>query len=854
MPHLLPFSSSHEVESDGAKELGDEVKSMEPQRLRKGSMLSRLPSLQKLGNWLKRDDSGGSPSHQWQPEGSPAKSVDSHDDGRRTRSMQGRRPPRPVVPELPRPQTFTRQRSEKRERLVPVEPTAVERRAQSEDRRHSQRKLPTSFQEPMPALPPSDWRTETAQGSLSKLLEADKTASHEEPSLIPHELESEPALGTQPPTLPHREPLVDPDAESPDPDPRVLQDELDSKWILNISMHFRDRSDREKFFIIYAQEPNLWRRVTVSCDYRKAQPGSLEEDLKSLHFQSDKSRRIYESIRESLPDIQFYPTVTNLKLETDDGRLHVHVTEDINEIVPYPDASLVEHIDCPRYREDQLEFQAHLSGFVYKVAVHDRILIKKEIPGPDTIDEFLYEINALEALQDAQSVIRLHGLVTDSSGEIIKGLLIAYASRGALVDVLYDHNKNAEPLSWDLREKWARQIVHGLSEIHEAGYVQGDFTLSNIVIDEHDDAKIIDINRRGCPMGWEPPELLRMIRSGQRISMCIGVKSDVYQLGMVLWALAEQEDEPERVERPLSRASEDAVPDWYGDIIQSCLEDDPRDRMSVNEMLRRFERNYISRSYEERPFGESRYEMATDRLHKVYIDPAAAVDLDDIDRYRGRSANTDRSRLTSGHATSAGFPPSTADYQYDSSGSYVVAERGRRPFARRDGKASPYARSLSSATSVSSNEREDSQWDHVHVRKNQQLDSRESSPARHPESQEERRISPPDEETPRSTEQPFEAAFAVPLQHMASNNKLPHFDHHHHSNTPPHEQHTTSSSAPHEQDTTQYHWNEEAHHFSPPLHQDSGFDEVMKESMIPNDDDDELPNISAMNLVMTDHL
>lgn len=36
-----------------------------------------------------------------------------------------------------------------------------------------------------------------------------------------------------------------------------------------------------------------------------------------------------------------------------------------------------------------------------------------------------------------------------------------------------------------------------------AGFVQGDFTLSNIVIDSNDDAKIIDINRRGCPVGWE---------------------------------------------------------------------------------------------------------------------------------------------------------------------------------------------------------------------------------------------------------------------------------------------------------------------------------------------------------------
>jgi hypothetical protein len=175
--------------------------------------------------------------------------------------------------------------------------------------------------------------------------------------------------------------------------------ELDRKWILNLSMHFRDRSDREKFFVTYAETPNLWRRVTVSCDYRTAEPDSLEKDLKELQFQRDKSRRIYESIRESLPEIQFYPTVTNLKLQTSHGRLHVHVTENVNEIIPFPAVSAVRHLKQPTHikdrnilvRESELEFDTHLSAFVYKVRCGKHDFIKKEIPGPDTVDEFLYK-------------------------------------------------------------------------------------------------------------------------------------------------------------------------------------------------------------------------------------------------------------------------------------------------------------------------------------------------------------------------------------------------------------------------------------------------------------------------------
>ena len=138
-------------------------------------------------------------------------------------------------------------------------------------------------------------------------------------------------------------------------------------------------SDREKFFITFAEEPTKWRRVTVSCDYRDLSPDSLEYDLKSLHYQRDKSARIYEAIRDSLPDIQFYPTVTNLKLQTTDGRLHVHVTEDVNEIIPYPSLTAVEHLDCKRFKESAVSFDSHISGFVYKVSVNNRVYIKKEI-------------------------------------------------------------------------------------------------------------------------------------------------------------------------------------------------------------------------------------------------------------------------------------------------------------------------------------------------------------------------------------------------------------------------------------------------------------------------------------------
>jgi serine/threonine protein kinase len=367
---------------------------------------------------------------------------------------------------------------------------------------------------------------------------------------------------------------------------KEIEDEMEWRWILNLSMHFRDESNREKFFVTFAQEKGVRRRLTISCDYRDAEEGTLEKELSGLRYQRDKSAKIYEAIRDSLQDIMFYETITNLKLQTSEGRLHVHVTEDLNEIIPYPPVSAIAHLRCPKYRESELEFDSHLSGFVYKISVQGKIMIKKEIPGPDTVDEFLYEINALYALADSENVIRFGGCVVDDQRQKVKGLLISFASRGALIDILYNERGK---LPWSVREKWAKQIVSGLSEIHEAGYVQGDFTLSNIVIDGSDDAKIIDINRRGCPVGWEPPEVTAMIDGLQRIGMYIGVKSDIFQLGMVLWGLAHERDEPETISRPLTmdRAPDD-VPTYFRELVEACLCDKPQGRPSAKDMIAMF--------------------------------------------------------------------------------------------------------------------------------------------------------------------------------------------------------------------------------------------------------------------------
>jgi serine/threonine protein kinase len=625
----------------------------------------------KVGGWLKKEDDEND-------ENEPPAGTEAHDildEKEEEQVTSSARPQRPVVPCLQRPTTFNRQNSEQRERLCPYEPDPEERRALSADRRTSTTYLRKPLPPPAPLPRSPSPTTHTPDGADSGRAPAEEP-NHQSSSAEARQdgqeehgdAELEPV-----PFMSHHDMMRDQEHLSEALDDLQIQAELEAKWILNLSMHFRDNSDREKFFITYAEAPNKWRRVTISCDYRNVPADSLEADLKSLHYQRDKSARIYESIRDSLPSIQFYPAVTNLKLQTDDGRLHVHVTEDVNEKIPYPSVSLLRHLNCTRFKESTIEFDSHLSGFVYKIRSGGRVYIKKEIPGPEAVDEFLYEVNALSSLCGTSNVVQFEGIVVDDDEKLIKGLLIGYCEQGALVDVIYDY-KHSEWLPWTRRERWAKEIVKGLSEIHEAGFVQGDFTLSNIVIDGDDTARIIDINRRGCPVGWEPPELSKLIQSGQRISIFIGVKSDLFQLGMVLWALAEQQDEPERQEGPLRLGNSTEVPDYYREVVESCLNPNPKFRLSAKDLFAKFP------ALENNPPQErdSRSCLSPHRSEKEYIDPATAVGLEDIDQLKTITRHGRESQFSTSEVTFADCTTSS-EYLFVSSGSEVVGHRGRSP-------------------------------------------------------------------------------------------------------------------------------------------------------------------------------
>jgi serine/threonine protein kinase len=93
---------------------------------------------------------------------------------------------------------------------------------------------------------------------------------------------------------------------------------------------------------------------------------------------------------------------------------------------------------------------------------------------------------------------------------------------------------------------------------------------------------LIDFLPRGISDDFAAPELVKMSHShGIPFELVVSAPADVYSLGLVLWAVAEERWGGIRT--PVWRDGK--TPDWYRDIVKRCLVLAPEARPSAIEVL-----------------------------------------------------------------------------------------------------------------------------------------------------------------------------------------------------------------------------------------------------------------------------
>ena len=282
--------------------------------------------------------------------------------------------------------------------------------------------------------------------------------------------------------------------------------------------------------------------------------------------------------------------------------------------------SWTRHMKCPWYDEQDLVHQPLNKGRPtnWFIAFLDSRWVMETRFGSDLrqIHADLYVLQVMHCLRAVPGIASFKGVVLDERG-IVSAFLSDLPSKGKLCrNWTYDIDGRRLD-SWKRREKWCKQVVQAVAQIHEATFVVGNMCKTpdlGIAIDANDDAVLYGAFARDfvydeLHVGSLPPEYWHSVSHGCRVEAC--PQSDIYQLGLALWALASSRSsisasrswfcksagctaavsatctEPHADPVQLQFPSED-TPQYMRHIISACRAENPEERPAAWQLLEMF--------------------------------------------------------------------------------------------------------------------------------------------------------------------------------------------------------------------------------------------------------------------------
>lgn len=198
-----------------------------------------------------------------------------------------------------------------------------------------------------------------------------------------------------------------------------------------------------------------------------------------------------------------------------------------------------------------------------------------------------------------QGVMKQNGVVQEDK---CCYMVLELAEHGEIFDIIYESG----PLSEDLLKFYGKQLLDIFSYLHSNNVVHRDIKPENILIDKNFNIKLADFGfatlidegqKNRTFLGTERymcPELLARTAYDAK-------KADVFSLGVVLYVLAKasppfvQADPNKDVYYKTlltnpghywnSMDDDNVIGDDLREIIQSCLQYNPNDRLSVDQLL-----------------------------------------------------------------------------------------------------------------------------------------------------------------------------------------------------------------------------------------------------------------------------
>lgn len=276
----------------------------------------------------------------------------------------------------------------------------------------------------------------------------------------------------------------------------------------------------------------------------------------------------------------------------------------------------IDDLGCPRVSESEVTQVEILEPPIHFLScLNGRIVVETRFANAIPSCELIYNIRVLHCMRDYDLFRRLIGVVVDEEKMQLKGFLLDYpgASRGL------EQMARVEGTPWHQRERWARQLVQGVHQLHSNGFVAGKLlnNRSPVLIDATQTLQFWWLKHRfqpGQSMGdWYPPEFryVQSMSRNLREEDCPHVtsKADIFKLGSALWRLAENSSQigtnpacirarcgerggvcncPQHFETIDLPPLPESIPSYYRKIVSACRAEDPNDRPAARVLLNMF--------------------------------------------------------------------------------------------------------------------------------------------------------------------------------------------------------------------------------------------------------------------------
>ena len=436
----------------------------------------------------------------------------------------------------------------------------------------------------------------------------------------------------------------------------------------------------DKYFCIYAEDARHWKRIVLAVS-RTAQQDLIEFSSTNPNNWMDISGSVRTKVQAILQNSEtpLFESVTKIQLSNDphpaiqaDAVFNVDeisISEDVAEAAAQDTSQHVQQLrfqNISSYPEKRVAFLERLGPSLNIVNAGSVQCLERNIPfvansSPEqsSINGFLEDMNLLRMAQGIPGVANFMGVVLSDDFRRLSGYLIRDHGGGRLFRVLQIAKREGMTISWEQKERWIRQLIEVVADIHKRGVILGDISNITVWMDSNDDIIVSSLVSRPNLQGWPgvlPPELREPTTNCSR-QYHMTTQTDLFLLGRAIWMLAEESysritdfcSQAGCLSRPRFKCTADhanpiklplckEVPAHIEQIITHCRQTDPYQRLPAAELLKLFpmqkcilHSNPINTTLRSRHcFGVDCHEcgeLTTDEFYKCHVCRGGNFDL-----------------------------------------------------------------------------------------------------------------------------------------------------------------------------------------------------------------------------------